>query len=143
MNNEEFVTFEQAKQLHRLGFAELCFGAYSMNHDGKFDLIASAIATKNTPDATTRYAAPSQAMAMRWLREERNLYIFIQPQTNDDGKIAFNVLVCRKEKAKANDSERMLEVMPGVMQIDGFATMEDAYSAALDEILAILKPKKQ
>lgn len=143
MNNDEFVTLEQAKHLHRLGFSELCFGAYTMNHDGNYDLLVSAIPTMNCPDVAERMAAPSQAMTMRWLRDYRNVYTFIKTATNKDGKIEFNVSVCRRKVVKASNTERDIEVMIGLMQIDGFATMGDAYSAAIDEILAILKPKKQ
>ena len=143
MNNEEYVTLEQAKHLHRLGFSELCFGAYSMNNIGTYDLLVSAVPTMNFPDATKQYAAPSQAMALRWIREQRNIYVFIKPFTTDDMKIVFNALICRRRVAKSSDTEKEIEIMPGVMQIDGFTTMEEAYSAALDEVLEILKPKKQ
>ena len=73
MIEEAYVSFETAKLLKEKGFNEECFALY--NPDGV--LIQSGIRLNNIQVGRVKgsYSAPTQQMAMRWLREVHHLYI--------------------------------------------------------------------
>ena len=74
MIEEAYVSFETAKLLEEKGFDESTICVY--HKDGIFDRI-----TLNNWNNkfVTPICAPTQQMAMRWLREKHNIYISIQP----------------------------------------------------------------
>ena len=73
MVTEDYVSFETAKLLKEKGFNEECFALY--NPDGM--LIQSGIRLNNAQVGIVKssYSAPTQQMAMRWLREVHNIHI--------------------------------------------------------------------
>ena len=76
MINEDYVNFETAKLLKDAGFDEYCFKAYeidgtlsdAMELNGEVDIC-------NSECSEGDIAAPTIQMAMKWLREEKNLCI--------------------------------------------------------------------
>lgn len=78
---EDYVSFETAKLLKEKGFNEECFALY--NPDGV--LIQSGIRLNNIQVGRVKgsYSAPTQQMAMRWLREVHNIFIIIEPYFYD------------------------------------------------------------
>ena len=80
MIEEEYVTFETAKLLKKKGFDEYCRESYStFCNSGSVEI--SAISDWGKANQVKR---PSQALAIRWLREKHNKYIDFT--TTDNGK---------------------------------------------------------
>jgi len=82
---EDYVSFEIAKLLKEKEFHELCHRAYhyygyalSYHHKEK-DFNGEEYSKLNTE----WYSAPTQQMAMRWLREQHNLHIDIDISDGD------------------------------------------------------------
>ena len=70
---EDYVSFEVAKLLKEKGFGELTCGFYYDNYTE--ELIVSSPSNHN--GSINSIAAPSQAQAMKWLREEKEIAIEI------------------------------------------------------------------
>jgi hypothetical protein len=73
---EDFVSFEIAKLLKEKEFNEICSQYYSS--DGRFNM--GVYSNYNIDD--DRFSAPTIQMAMKWLRDAHNLFIFPFPQMN-------------------------------------------------------------
>lgn len=79
MIKEAYVSFEVAKLLKEKGFNEYCLKNYWSSdkelHDWKWELSynRNSDGNNNTKDCS----APTQAMAMKWLREVHNICIDI------------------------------------------------------------------
>ena len=73
MIEEQFVSFETAKMLKEAGFDEVCRSAYyATGH--------SAVMHERNSMLSPGYASrPTQALAARWLREEHNIFIQLNP----------------------------------------------------------------
>ena len=73
---EDYVSFETAKLLKKLGFNEECVGAYSeTNHTiAKFESNV-----KNSEVGPLMYSTPTLQMVMNWLREVHHIHIGINP----------------------------------------------------------------
>lgn len=69
---DQYVSFDVAKLLSEHGFDEPCKTSYS-KLDKKLEETAISDWGK-----VNQYKAPTQSLAMRWLREEYNLFIEIQ-----------------------------------------------------------------
>ena len=65
MGKEQYVTFETAKLLRKNGFAWKCRDYY-LNDGNRFTHCPQEV----LPKGETVYDCPTQAVAMRWLREE-------------------------------------------------------------------------
>ena len=88
MITEDYVSFEVAKLLKEKGFDEKCISVY---HDGKLQLVSSLgifcgegygeqVLTYTNSEcewSPIMISAPTLQMAMKWLREKHNLFIFI------------------------------------------------------------------
>lgn len=82
MIKEQYVSFEVAKLLKEKGFKEETHGNYYLG--GKFDGEFEESSKVNwNKFFKTPIAAPTQQMAMRWLREVHNLYIDIRININN------------------------------------------------------------
>ena len=86
---EQYVSFEVAKLLKDKGFKEETYGNYYLGgkFDGKFEESSKVNWNKffKTP-----IAAPTQQMAMRWLREVHDIKIMIRPYV--DGTYSYEIL---------------------------------------------------
>ena len=89
MIKEQYVSFEVAKLLKDKGFKEETHGNYYLGckFDGKFEESSKVNWNKffKTP-----IAAPTQQMAMRWLREVHDIKIMIRPYV--DGTYSYEIL---------------------------------------------------
>ena len=70
MIEETYVSFETAKLLKEKGFGE-CSTSY-ISEDG--DIFPTPLVKRKE-----HYPAPTQQMAMRWLREVHNLHVDVDP----------------------------------------------------------------
>ena len=73
MTQEDFCSFEVAKLLKEKGFDSPCMGRYSVRSK-EFHLDCTKMCNNG---GLFEYAAPSQAMAMKWLREVHQLHISV------------------------------------------------------------------
>lgn len=84
MITEDYVSFETAKLLKEKGFDVYGDGSYNSgieiykeySPNGKLNSCATSKPNKKA------YPAPTLQMAMKWLREEHNLFVFPFPQMN-------------------------------------------------------------
>lgn len=70
MIEEQYVTFETAKLLRKNGFAVKCH-SYYLKDGNRFEHCAQEV----LPRGEAVYACPTQAVAMRWLREAYNIAV--------------------------------------------------------------------
>lgn len=76
MIEEQYVSFETAKLLKEKGFNEHCFCAY---HEDKKELEHFSYSVNNYTAYDEWITAPTQQMAMRWLREVKEIFISTYP----------------------------------------------------------------
>ena len=93
MITEDYVSFETAKLLHSCGFwSDECVALYDCGNNNEF-VRDDAIFQNGAEDYLEYengeewrrfgyYLAPTLQMAMKWLREVHNLFIFPFPQRN-------------------------------------------------------------
>ena len=105
MIEEAYVSFETAKLLKEKGFNEECFALY--NPDGV--LIQSGIRLNNIQVGRVKgsYSAPTQQMAMRWLREVRNIHIDIC-SIYDTNRWLYQVFVITPRTARNSYVDKIL-----------------------------------
>ena len=82
MITEDYVSFETAKLLKEKGFDGECRDYY--NTDGHFYSEDFRSNWNDVGGATTIFSAPSLALAMKWLREEKNIISNIWRSNGDD-----------------------------------------------------------
>jgi hypothetical protein len=73
MIEEQYVSFEVAKLLKEKGFDVSCYGRYSVRSK-EFHLDTTKPCNNG---GISQYSAPTQQMAMAWLREIHNIHIDI------------------------------------------------------------------
>ena len=82
MFTEDFCSFDVAQLLKEKGFDELCIFKY--NSEGVRMKAGVAIDEwQNFELDDNEYSCPSQAMAMKWLRENHNIFIQISAVLQD------------------------------------------------------------
>ena len=74
MTQEAYVSFENAKLLKEKGFDEECYTCYIINEIQHYDY-----KSRNSDLIEGVISAPTQQMAMRWLREVHGLHISAEP----------------------------------------------------------------
>lgn len=80
MIKEDYVSYEVAKLLKEKGFNEDCKAYYE---DGKFCWVWNDGCSRNT-DNPKFVSCPSQALAMKWLREVCSIIIMIDYNEDED-----------------------------------------------------------
>ena len=75
MIKESYCSFEVAKLLKEKGFDVSCIGRYSVRSK-EFHSDGTKMCNNG---GLFEYAAPTHQMAMAWLREEKNIFIVIEP----------------------------------------------------------------
>ena len=94
MITEDYCSYEIAKLLKEKGFDEYCLKNYWSSdkelHDWKWELSynRNSDGNCNTKDC----AAPTLQMAMKWLRKEHNILLFLLP-AQENGKLVYLVEV--------------------------------------------------
>ena len=121
-NKEEYVSFDTAKMLKILGFkweTEYCYcGEYEYNVE--FNTTISVY--EEAYDGNV-YPCPTQAVAMRWLREVENYHIYVM--LSDEDIPSYNVAW-----------DHFFGTMIKTTNIVGtFPTYEEAAEAGIKEVL--------
>ena len=102
MINEDYVSFEIARQLKEKGFNEQCFTYYDNTNDSinRFDKGYHFNNTSypwgvpyNINNAKKYVCAPTLQMAMKWLREAHNIFIQITVDFSDGAYPMYDVCV--------------------------------------------------
>ena len=120
MIKEAYCSYEVSKLLKEKGFNELCTAKYCT--DGRFD--RSFYYYKNSEINKDAYNAPTQQLAMQWLREVQYLWIDIDPLTNH--KWTWSIWFMNDPKLKIGESSQVI------------STYEEACEAAIKYCLTNL-----
>ena len=126
MNHEDYVSFEQAKTLKKLGFDWECYCAFDKVYR-KPDPEGWELRCYHTPQnhnlASYSCSAPTLAQAQKWLREVKGMLILIQHNKNFYWTIS----------TIDSDDE--------VIAIYEYETYEKALLGAINKALEIIKNK--
>ena len=79
---DEYVKFETAKLLKEKGFDWECYGTYNIIEEvlmNEHSVTVISHTNKNSTLGDAWISAPTQQMAMRWLREEKGIHIYPIP----------------------------------------------------------------
>lgn len=89
--NESFVPFNLAVKLKEKGFNRFCFTYF---HKGEFKWIDGYL-FYNTDDNDDIVAAPTISQVLKWLREEKKIYVDVLtfPSATSKEKVEYNVIV--------------------------------------------------
>jgi hypothetical protein len=104
--NEDFVTYELAVKLKEKGFDEPCYGYYHCNGgNDSFELCGNGDRDFLNSKNQYRVAAPTISQALKWLREEKKIYIVIavNPTLSTKDKIAYYYQVYSNSNGVASD----------------------------------------
>lgn len=94
-NKEAYVSFETAKLLQKKGFDWFTYYSYE-EYDGKVRIRLTTDEDTGRPT----YAAPTQQMACRWLRENRYATIAVIPYEISPGRMEYVYKIWIKEDEK-------------------------------------------
>lgn len=87
MITEDYVSFETAKLLKEKGFQAKCTACYHSGPSHTFKLVSGRINYCNPRFSKYKmippYNAPTLQMAMKWLREEKKLYVNVWAEPKD------------------------------------------------------------
>ena len=83
MVTEDYVSFETAKLLKEKGFDEFCRAFYVKSKEMGIEFFISTNNKNYNSPSVPATSAPTLQMAMKWLREEHNLYIDPYPEDNN------------------------------------------------------------
>ncbi len=76
---EDYCSFEISKLLKEKGFDESCNSFYILLDNGEYRYTMSDFPYKNSCKYNvSSFARPTHQMAMKWLREKKNIYIQIR-----------------------------------------------------------------
>lgn len=90
MIEEQYVSIETAKLLKEKRFNEDCIFMYDLDGGFKVASIVSGATLNNQCLYKEQFSAPTQQMAMRWLREVHDIKIMIRPYV--DGTYSYEIL---------------------------------------------------
>ena len=104
--NEDFVTYELAVKLKEKGFDAPCYGYY--HRDGgndSFELCGNGDRDFMNSKNQYRVAATTISQVLKWLREEKKIYIVIavNPTLSTKDKIAYYYQVYFNNNGVASD----------------------------------------
>lgn len=91
MIQEDYVSFEVAKLLKEKGFDEKCSRWYVANEPQE------GLVVGGFGENQFYINAPTQSMAMKWLREVQNIFIEINTSIDLNGKYHFSYTILDKE----------------------------------------------
>lgn len=128
MIKETYCSFEVAKLLKEKGFNEQCRAAYT-NYGKIFttqiqQYITNVLCSKSNLWECT---APTHQMAMAWLREVHNLFIFPFPQRNTD---SFWAEIYSIDKNK-NEEDKWENLYCETIDLKNYPTYEEAVETGL------------
>lgn len=118
-----YVSFQQAQDLQKVGFPQyhLCIDTYyDKNGEMSYDAVGQNV----------HYAAPFLEVAIKWLEEERQIYIFVLPEFS--GKLetlrSYTVRIVTGKNLNGFRGH----------YCKGFATRDQANSAGLSRVLELM-----
>ena len=122
MIQEEYVSFDVAKLLKEKGFNEECRTYYKVFPKNRIAAIYHSSENRGvSEDDPNEILCPTQQMTMRWLREEKGLFISIGNDDLDYNWQIFDV----KNRTKDLDPTCLTE------SYAGYKTYEEACEAAI------------
>lgn len=127
---EDFVSYDQAVRLKKLGFDWECIAEYAVEPDGKPILVGStAFVFRNSEEKGRDVAAPSLSHAQKWLREVKGIAINVM--AHDGGKYDYDIVF-----------------LPNAAECDGdidrspwYRAYEGALVDGIDDVLKLLEEK--
>ena len=131
--NKEFVPYEVANELKKLGFDDKCIHHYKKNMEGGHSTIPTFEMNtpfgKNHNSFTSRVSAPTYSQAFRWFREKYKLKYCIIP------------LVCEQGYSDLYES-RIHQEKHSISRIGNYKTYEEAELACLKKLIEIANGKQ-
>ena len=127
--NEDFVPFELAVKLQEKGFNEPCYGYYHCGGgDDSFEVCGNGDRDFLNSKNKHRIAAPTISQVLKWLREEKKIYVSILPFATHStiNKVAFYYLI---------EYNSTGETMKGIEQNTYCAKWNDAAFAGIEYTL--------
>lgn len=116
---EDYVSFEVSKLLKEKGFDEECYWYYPINGGEVQELSLDEL----NYHRSQFIKAPTHQMAMKWLREKHNLFIFPFPQMNTSKFWA--------EIYQLSDNQKWKNLYCESIDLQDYQTYEEACEAAL------------
>jgi hypothetical protein len=104
--NEDFTPFELAVKLREKGLDEPCYGYYHCNGgNDSFELCGNGDCDFQNSKNQYRVAAPTISQVLKWLREEKKIYIVIavNPTLSTKDKIAYYYQVYSNSNGVTSD----------------------------------------
>ena len=124
---KEFVTYEQALALKELGFAEQCFGLWTLNN-GNHTISLIDICSYSKEFKYREVLAPLKQQVFRWFRDKYKIVPEIRNWSGSENQWYHMIYL--------SDGE----LLPWNWIKD--KTYEEVESACIDELIEILKAKK-
>ena len=126
MITEDYVSFETAKLLKEKEFDEICSYIWGITHIDKSYVLQKWIITngqiKNSDLTDGAYTAPTQSLALKWLREVHRIEIYIVlSELNADNSRKYMFDIYSSDINRGFDS----------VQKEEFNSYEEAVEAAL------------
>ena len=134
MNTEDFVTYEQALALKKLGFDYKCNHFYHLYDDEEVISVSKVYENFNIYDRM--WSAPTLAQTQKWLREKKSLYTFADGGVFDKGDrpIYYPVILDVANEHNEISTNDNIE-----NNWNKYYTPEKALSAAITECLKLLE----
>ena len=134
---EDFVTFEQAKALKELGFDWKCNHYYNVitkefrenyNYYSPEDAFENPSSYDNHNNDPHCVSVPTLAQAQKWLREEKQIYLFIDMGVNSNRQYYWYI-------TDSEGNSRKVSFSP-------FDSFEEALTSGIDKAIEILTQEK-
>ena len=134
----QFITYKEAKQLHKLGFSEECFAGYLKKEK---TLWIGYVSSEGGEQFNRNYhiLAPTFSQAFRWFREKFSIQATIEP-TKDQYRfeLGFNYWIWNTKTGE----EWFTEPKDRPAGDYVFDTYEEAELECLKKLIEIVKEKK-
>jgi len=84
MTQEDYCSFETSKLLKEKGFDWMCKGYYKKDDEDSEPYFGDGEGAENWNEQAPSvrdfwFSAPTHQMAMKWLREEKGIYVYVEP----------------------------------------------------------------
>ena len=127
MITEDYVSFEIAKLLKEKGFNEKCDNCYAYFADDDIRCLNLGYPKSAQSLIKDRYPYVTLQMAMKWLREVQNLFVFPFPQMNTNKFWT--------EIYQLSDNQEWENLYCESIDLQDYPTYEEACEAAIKYIL--------
>lgn len=125
--DKEFVTYEQALELKKIGFINPCFGAF-IGEEFKFFNFSNDI-KGYVNENNLIIGRPTYSQAFSWIRKKYDIIVWIKRRKEFEKKYSFYI------NESDNTNENYFELH--------FESYEKAESMCLDKLIEIVKEKKE